>query len=342
MTKGRTGGRAQREPDEYQQGSYVTNTQGKTRNVGKAYKPKKLVEVGPSRTQTQKTPIEKPPPVDVRHHGDQNDLGIDPDFLMQLDPTLPTAEEVRGSYGNVFNFLCCFVHLAHWGIEPKWLYAAMAPQEIILPGEYSPYRRKRVQDLHSLPKIGPLALFVLPWPANVLSGLLPDITWQANLPPITEMDWPVLPRCRFMGGWCATMRRPYGRNLSLSGNTARSMQFIGGHQRSGRRSNDPAEQFCPGLAASVRWSQIRWKWLWRSRVCWWRPWWSRMGWCYRLANRPTKDSNPHSRWVGQRTSPLGRCFRFDFSPDYLVRMWSSRALTRRRFARFAVISCKLH
>jgi hypothetical protein len=113
MTKGRTGGRAQREPDEYQQGSYVTNTQGKTRNVGKAYKPKKLVEVGPSRTQTQKTPIEKPPPVDVRHHGDQNDLGIDPDFLMQLDPTLPTAEEVRGSYGNVFNFLCCFVHLAH-------------------------------------------------------------------------------------------------------------------------------------------------------------------------------------------------------------------------------------
>lgn len=83
-------------PDEFQEGSYTTNRQGKTRNIGKTYK------ATPSH---KKPPVEvgKPPPVEVRHHGDQNDLGIDPDYSMHLDPSLPTEEEVRGSYGNVFN-----------------------------------------------------------------------------------------------------------------------------------------------------------------------------------------------------------------------------------------------
>jgi hypothetical protein len=83
-------------PEQFQEGSYVTNRRGKTRNVGKNYKPT---------ASRSKQPMEakKPPPVEVRHHGDQNDLGIDPDYSMYLDPSLPTEEEVRGTYGNVFN-----------------------------------------------------------------------------------------------------------------------------------------------------------------------------------------------------------------------------------------------
>jgi hypothetical protein len=80
-------GRAQKMPDEIQEGSYKMR-QGKSRIVGKPYKST------PSR--------KKLPPVEVRHHGYQNDLGVDHDFLMHLDPTLPTVEEVRGSYGKVY------------------------------------------------------------------------------------------------------------------------------------------------------------------------------------------------------------------------------------------------
>jgi len=79
--------RAQRMPDEYMEGSSVTR-RGKTRTVAKPYKQT------PSR--------KKLPPVEARHHGEQNDLGFDPDFSMNLDPSLPTVEEVQGSYGNVF------------------------------------------------------------------------------------------------------------------------------------------------------------------------------------------------------------------------------------------------
>jgi hypothetical protein len=89
--------RAQKLPDEFQEGSYSTR-RGKTRNLGKSYKPTHS-RSAPSRN----APSQQPPPVEVRHHGDQNDLGIGPDFSMHLDPSLPTEEEVRASYGNVFN-----------------------------------------------------------------------------------------------------------------------------------------------------------------------------------------------------------------------------------------------
>jgi hypothetical protein len=79
--------RAQKMPDDIQEGSYAKR-RGRIAVVGKPYKP----------THSRK----KLPPVEARHHGDQNDLGMDPDFSMDLDPTLPTVEEVRGSYGNVF------------------------------------------------------------------------------------------------------------------------------------------------------------------------------------------------------------------------------------------------
>lgn len=81
-------------PEQFQEGAYVKNCQGEIHNIGKIYKPT------PSRS---KLPVvKKPPPLEVRHHGDQNDLGIDPDYSMNVDFTLPTEEEVRGSYGNVF------------------------------------------------------------------------------------------------------------------------------------------------------------------------------------------------------------------------------------------------
>jgi hypothetical protein len=93
--------KAQKMPEQYQEGRYITNRRGETRNNGKTYKP----------TQSRsKQPVEgKPPlaPLDTRHHGDQNDLNpdysmnLDFDYPMNLDPTLPTEEEVRRSYGNV-------------------------------------------------------------------------------------------------------------------------------------------------------------------------------------------------------------------------------------------------
>lgn len=89
--------RAQRLPDDILEGTYVTR-RGKSRIVGKPYK-----KATPSR--------KKLPHVEARHHGDRNDLGMDPDFPMDLDPTLPTVEEVRSSYGNVFfQFYTWFFH----------------------------------------------------------------------------------------------------------------------------------------------------------------------------------------------------------------------------------------
>lgn len=82
----------------------VLRVGGKTCIVGKPYNP----------TRSRK----KLPPLEARHHGDQNDLRIDPDYEMHLDPTLPTLEEVRGSYGNVFNFSLVPL-ITHCGTEPE-------------------------------------------------------------------------------------------------------------------------------------------------------------------------------------------------------------------------------
>lgn len=96
--------RVQKLPDEIQEGSYVKR-RGRIAVIGKPYKPT------PSR--------KKLPPVDTRHHGDQNDLGVDPDFLMDLDPTLPSVEEVRSSYGKVvFQTYTC-LPFTHCRIEPE-------------------------------------------------------------------------------------------------------------------------------------------------------------------------------------------------------------------------------
>jgi hypothetical protein len=97
-------GRAQKMPDEIQEGSYVSR-RGKSHIVGKPYKPT------PSR--------KKLPSVEVRQHGYENDLGADLDFAMHLDPTLPTVEEVRGSYGKVYFNFFTFVSITHWEIEPE-------------------------------------------------------------------------------------------------------------------------------------------------------------------------------------------------------------------------------
>ena len=60
----------------------------------------------------------EPPPVPFRHYGDQNDLDIKLDYAIDLDPTLLTLEEVRGSYGKVLNFTF-EVYIAHCWIEPE-------------------------------------------------------------------------------------------------------------------------------------------------------------------------------------------------------------------------------
>jgi hypothetical protein len=97
--------KAQKMPEEFQEGSY-TKHRGRTYNTGKSYKP----------THSQSAPSQQPlPTLQVRQHGDQNDLGIEP---MDLDPTLPTEEEVRGSYGKVFNLLLSLMS-THFGIEPE-------------------------------------------------------------------------------------------------------------------------------------------------------------------------------------------------------------------------------
>ena len=64
--------------------------------------------------------------------------------------------------------------------------------------------------------------------------------------------------------------------------------------------------------------------------------------CSSYTNQPTMDSDPHKWRVGNWTSPLSRCFRFDFTPNYLVCLWSSRMQTGWRLVRFAIISCQLH
>jgi hypothetical protein len=110
--------KAQKMPDRYQEGSYVTNRRGKTRNIGKTYMPTQ------SRSK-QPVEVKKPPPLEVRHHGDQNDMdpnnsmNLDADYSMNLDPTLPTEEEVRGSYGNVFSSTLKSPLITHCGIDPE-------------------------------------------------------------------------------------------------------------------------------------------------------------------------------------------------------------------------------
>lgn len=90
--------RAQKMVDEFQEGTY-TKRRGRTHNTGKPYKG----TPSQSSSSQQLPPVEvRLPPVEVRHHGHQNDLGMEPDYSMHLDPSLPTEEEVRGSYGNVF------------------------------------------------------------------------------------------------------------------------------------------------------------------------------------------------------------------------------------------------
>jgi hypothetical protein len=69
--------------------------------------------------------------------------------------------------------------------------------------------------MQSLPRTGPLALPMLPRSANVLSGLLQVIPQQTYLSQVTEMDRPVLPRCRYMGGGFTIMRGAYGGDLPL-------------------------------------------------------------------------------------------------------------------------------
>jgi hypothetical protein len=74
-------------PEGIQEGTYATR-RGKSHIVGKPYQ--------------SSSSRKKLPAVEARHYGDQNDMGVDNDFSMHMDATLPSVEEVRSSYGNVF------------------------------------------------------------------------------------------------------------------------------------------------------------------------------------------------------------------------------------------------
>jgi hypothetical protein len=100
--------KGQRIPDEFQEGTYQKR-RGRTVNTGKSYQPSS------THSAPDQQPLAEPPPVPFRHYGDQNDLDIN---SIDLDPTLPTQEEVRGSYGKVLNFTFK-LYTAHCWIEPE-------------------------------------------------------------------------------------------------------------------------------------------------------------------------------------------------------------------------------
>jgi hypothetical protein len=86
--------KGQRAPQLYQEGSY-TKRRGRIQNTGKLY------QSAIHNTAYQPAPIPEPPPVSHRHYGDQHDL----------DPMLPTEEDVRRSYGKVVIVLISFLNL---------------------------------------------------------------------------------------------------------------------------------------------------------------------------------------------------------------------------------------
>jgi hypothetical protein len=89
--------KGQKIPEEFQEGSY-TRRRGRTVNTGKTFKHSSF---GKS-YQKPGAPVPEPPPVPLRHHGNEY-VGMDTDHSMDLNATLPTEEEVRGSYGNVLH-----------------------------------------------------------------------------------------------------------------------------------------------------------------------------------------------------------------------------------------------
>jgi hypothetical protein len=100
--------KGKRMPEDVQRGVYKKH-RGKTIIVGVPYYPSSS-STAPGR----QPPIPKPPAVPLRHYGTENDLGVEGDYVMHLDPTLPTEEEVRRSYGNVFKYEFHLIpHCAH-------------------------------------------------------------------------------------------------------------------------------------------------------------------------------------------------------------------------------------
>ena len=96
--------KGQRAPQLYQEGSY-SKCCGRMVNTGKSYQP-----ATHNTAYQQPSPIPKPPPVLHRHHGNQHDL--DPNHIYDLNPQLPTEEEVHRSYGKVIVVIFKFLNLS--------------------------------------------------------------------------------------------------------------------------------------------------------------------------------------------------------------------------------------
>ena len=92
--------RAQKLRDEYQEGSYKRRKSGKVVNVGKPIKTSTRNASGVSGSGSHTSEHSQHPPVPLQHFGEQNDMDTGLDYL-DLDPELPSLEEVRRSYGKV-------------------------------------------------------------------------------------------------------------------------------------------------------------------------------------------------------------------------------------------------
>jgi hypothetical protein len=94
--------RAQKLPDEYQEGTYKRRKSGKVVNLGKSVKSSIRNASGSGSGSQANTPgPAQLPPVSLQHFGEQNDMDPSLDYDMNLDPHLPTQEDVRSSYGKV-------------------------------------------------------------------------------------------------------------------------------------------------------------------------------------------------------------------------------------------------
>ena len=89
--------RAGKLPELYQEGLYQKRKLGKTVNVGKAIKTSSSIASAASGHTGWRS---HPPPVPLQHFGEQDDMDTSLDYL-DLDPELPTQEEICCSYGKV-------------------------------------------------------------------------------------------------------------------------------------------------------------------------------------------------------------------------------------------------
>ena len=134
--------RAQKLPEEYQEGSYKRRKSGKNVNVGKPIKNSTRNASGTSGSGSRTSARSQPPPVPLRHFGEQNDMDTGLDYF-NLDPQLPTLEEVRRSYGKVRLQIYLATNGLSYSKDSKSVHGNVAPKTRCLSAAYYHRRRNR-------------------------------------------------------------------------------------------------------------------------------------------------------------------------------------------------------